>query len=185
MNDPRVRPLGSASVSESGVPPPPPSGTDVDSSGRTEAAIRAVSALETAHAEIERLRACMKKAGLAAFMRDGDPEAVAEHLRSVIDSYEKPAAECSRLQAEAAEHIRAKLLAMATAAAAQVECERLQERVRVLRRVVVTHVAEIVRLDIGTDHRGRNSLDRDRVVDIALRIKDAAARAALKGIKDE
>lgn len=48
--------------------------------------------------ECQRLQACMAKAGLTAFMRDGDPEAVAEHLRSVIDSYKKPATECQRLR---------------------------------------------------------------------------------------
>ena len=78
--------------------------------------------------ECERLRACMAKAGLAAFMREGDPEAVAEHLRSVIDSYEKPAAECSRLQAEVTQ-LRAE---RDMPCAHRLEEERLQERVRVL-----------------------------------------------------
>ena len=86
-------------------------------------------------AECERLRACMAKAGLAAFMRAGDPEAVAEHLRSVIDSYEKPAAECSRLQAEVTQ-LRAEVTQLRAErdmpCAHRLEEERLQERVRVL-----------------------------------------------------
>jgi hypothetical protein len=51
VNDPRVRPLESASVSALGVSPPPPPGTDADSSGQIEAALRAVLALERKMAE--------------------------------------------------------------------------------------------------------------------------------------
>ncbi len=38
-------------------------------------------------AEVERLQAVVRQAGLAAFMRDRDPEEVGAHLRGVIASY--------------------------------------------------------------------------------------------------
>jgi hypothetical protein len=42
---------------------------------------------DEALAEVERLRECMRRAGLAAFLRDRSPEDVAEHLHQVMQSY--------------------------------------------------------------------------------------------------
>ena len=48
-------------------------------------------------AEIERLRECMRQAGLAAFMKGRDPAEVGDHLRGVLASYTD---EIERLRAE-------------------------------------------------------------------------------------
>lgn len=44
-------------------------------------------AAEAAAPDRDRLRECMRRAGLTAFIRDGEPEDVANHLRGVIQSY--------------------------------------------------------------------------------------------------
>lgn len=63
-----------------------------------------LDALDASEREAERLRECMRMAGLAAFLRAGDPCEVAEHLRGVIESYDQAArrAESERDQARRA-----------------------------------------------------------------------------------
>lgn len=54
-------------------------------------AAAAMADCDELRADVERLRECMRMAGLAAFMRDGEPGDVAEHLRSVIASHDEAA----------------------------------------------------------------------------------------------
>jgi len=48
-----------------------------------------------------RLRECLQRAGLVAFVRSGDPEEVATHLRDVVESYHKAAQKAATERDEA------------------------------------------------------------------------------------
>ena len=80
----------------------------LEEQGKARIAVNAVAVVsERALAEVERLRECLKVAGLQAFLRDRPQEEVADHLRRVIGSYDDAAtraeAEVKRLRGLIAE----------------------------------------------------------------------------------
>jgi CHAD domain-containing protein len=87
-------------------------------------------------AEVERLRECLRIAGLQAFMRDRPPSEVAEHLRSVMASHveaaDKAESERDRLAADVAEWVKGHRVRGGGIAADRIQANALRRMVGLL-----------------------------------------------------